>query len=136
MKLKFTRIFAGAIAAAAIAATPLAAFAQTQAPSSNERPRIVFDKKQQADFEQIQARTFTAIEAVLKPEQKAQFVAQKETLGIRALQAVKDLDESQTTQIRTILQKANSDIGDLLTQEQKNQIREWQMRNQPNQPNR
>lgn len=136
MKLKFTSLFAGAIAAATIAATPLVTFAQTQAPPSSNRPRIVLDQKQQAQFDQIQARALTDIEAVLKPEQKAKFVAQRETRGIGALRAIQDLDDSQKSEIGKILQRANSEIGGILTEEQKAQIREWQTRNQSNQPNR
>jgi hypothetical protein len=133
MKLKFTQLFAGAIAAATIAATPLVAFAQGQ--SSDSPPRITFNGEQQAKFEQIQKTAFTAIEAVLEPAQKAQFVAERETMGIRALQNLESLNENQKSKIGEILQRTNLEIGRLLTQEQKDQIREWQMRNQPNQPN-
>ena len=133
MKLKFTQLFAGAIAAATIAATPLVAFAQGQ--SSDSPPRITFNREQQAKFQEIQATAFTAIEAVLEPAQKAQFVAERETMGIRALQNLQSLNENQSRKIGEILQKTRLEIDDLFTPEQKDQIREWQMRNQPTQQN-
>ncbi len=133
MKLKFTQLFAGAIAAATIAATPLVAFAQGQ--SSDSPPRITFNREQQAKYEQIEATAFTAIEAVLEPAQKAQFVAERETMGIRALQNLESLNENQSRKIWEILQKTQLEIDRLFTQEQKDQIREWQMRNQPTQQN-
>jgi len=133
MKLKFTQLFAGAIAAATIAATPLVAFAQGQ--SSDSPPRITFNREQQAKYEQIEATAFTAIEAVLEPAQKAQFVAERETMGIRALQNLQSLNENQSRKIGEILQKTRLEIDDLFTPEQKDQIREWQMRNQPTQQN-
>ena len=132
MKLKLLPMLAGAIATVAITTTSLSAFAQTPstqapAPSTQRRPRIVFTQEQQAKFEEIQKNTIDKIEAVLTPPQKTQFAAGRES-G-KGLAAIENLTDPQKSQIRTILQGFNSQIGELLTPEQKQQIQQ----NQPSQ---
>lgn len=130
MKLKLMSIFAGVIATAAIAATPLTAFAQAQTPApapappaqNQPRPRIVLSPDQQAQFEKIQSDTLTEIEAILTAEQKAQFAAGRE--NGQGFGAIQNLSDPQKTQIRTILQSFNTKIGEMLTPEQKQQIQQ------------
>jgi len=129
MKLKLMPMLTGVIAAAAMAATPLVALAQApqtqpQTQEARPRPRITLSREQQAEFEQIQARTITEIEAVLTPKQKTQFAAARES-G-EGLGAIQDLSEPQITKIQTILESFNTQLGNLLTQEQKQQIEQSQ----------
>jgi Spy/CpxP family protein refolding chaperone len=119
----------GAIAALAIAVTPIAAFAQPQQTQESEPP-IVLTQEQQAEFKRIQEKTIADIEGVLTEEQQAQFVTGMENgQGFRAVQ---DLSETQKTRILAILQAFDIQIGNLLTTEQKQKIQEYQMRNQQN----
>ena len=123
----------GMMAAATIAATPLAALGQTPQSQQPERPRIVFTQDQQDKFEKLQAQTIDQIYSALSEEQKAQFAE-----GLKNGQGFKNvanLTESQETQIEAIIEKFNTGIGNILTEEQKEQIRQFQMRNQPSQPN-
>ncbi len=129
MKLKLMPMLAGVIAAAAMAATPLVALAQApqtqpQTEEARPRPRITLSREQQAEFEAIQARTITEIETVLTPKQKAQFAAARES-G-EGLGAIQDLSEPQIREIQTILESFNTALGNLLTQEQKQQIEQSQ----------
>lgn len=134
MKLKLKSIVAGVIATAAIAATPLIAFAQApaQAPApateNKPRPRIVLSAEQQAEFEKIQSDTLSQIEGVLTPEQKAQFAAGRES-G-QGFGAIQNLTDPQKTQIRTILQTFNTRIGGMLTPQQREQIQQGQSNQQ------
>ena len=135
MNFKLVPMLIGVIAATAIGVTPLAAFAQTPAPSQPTqpaRPRITLSTDQQAQFEKLQAATLSQIEAVLNSKQKDQYAtARKEGQGlIQALGAIEEVTEPQKTKIVAILQKFNSDIGNILTDEQKAQIRQSQP--QPN----
>jgi hypothetical protein len=134
MKLKLLPMLAGAISTVALTLTSLTAFAQTPSPQTpapqtqtRPRPRIVFSREQQAKFEEIQKNTIDKIEAVLTPPQKTQFAAGRES-G-KGLAAIENLTDPQKSQIRTILQGFNSQIGELLTPEQKQQIQQ----NQPSQ---
>ena len=131
MKLKLLPMLAGAIATVAITTTSLSAFAQTPSPQTpapstqpRPRPRIVFTQEQQAKFELIQTNTIAKIEAVLTPAQKTQFAAGRE--NGKGLGAIDNLSDPQKSQIRTILQGFNSQIGELLTPEQKQQIQQSQ----------
>ncbi|AFZ21700.1 hypothetical protein [Allocoleopsis franciscana] len=117
---------AGVLAAAAITFTPLAAFAQTP-QSQSSRTRIVFSAEQQAKFEQLQTRTAAAIDNALTPEQRIQFAAARE--NGRGFGDIKNLTDAQKAQIQEILQSFNTEIGNLLTPEQKEQIRQNQMEN-------
>ena len=140
MKLILKSIVAGVIATAAIAATPLIAFAQAQAPAqapapatapateNKPRPRIVLSAEQQAEFEKIQSDTLSQIEGVLTPEQKAQFAAGRES-G-QGFGAIQNLIDPQKTQIRTILQSFNTKIGEMLTPQQREQIQQSQSNQQ------
>ena len=129
------------IAAVAIAATPLTASAQsrpssTPSPSQQQRtrvPRIVFSQDQQAKFEKLQADTLGKINAALTKEQQQQFAA-----GVQNGQGfknVKNLSDDQKRQIQAILEEFNVGIGNILTAEQKEQIRQFQQtqQSQPNQ---
>lgn len=134
---KLVSMFIGVIAAAAIAATPFAAFAQgTQpapaptSPARSARPRIVLTQEQQTRFEAIQKNAIAAIEKVLTPEQKKQFADGRE--NGQGLGAIQNLSDSQKTDILGILKTANSQIGELLTPEQKDQIRQSQPNPQSN----
>lgn len=125
--------FTGVLAAATIAATPLAAWAQTPQSKPPERPRIEFTQDQQVKFEKLQAETIAQIYSTLSKEQREQLEA-----GLRNGQGFKNVDnltDSQKTQIQGILEKMNQGIDEILTEEQKAQIREFYMRNQQNQPN-
>lgn len=122
----------GVIAAAAIAASPMAAFAQTPQSQQGEPP-IVLNQEQQAKLEQLQVRAIADIEAVLDDKQKAQFARGRE--NGQGFREVDDLSNDQRTKILAILENFNTQIGNLLTTEQKEKIREFQMRNQQNQPN-
>lgn len=125
MKLKFLPMFAGVITTAAIASTTLAAFAQAPPASAPQtRPRIVLSQEQQAKFEGIKNNTVRAIEEILNAQQKAQFAEGRKT-G-EGLGAVQNLSDSQKTKIMSILQAFNSQIGDILTAEQKQQIEQSQ----------
>ncbi len=127
------------IAAAAIAATPLSASAQRpQSPPSQSQqqgtrvPRIVFSQAQQYEFEKLQANTIEKINAALTKEQQQQFSA-----GIRNGQGfknVQNLTDPQKRQIRTIIEEFNVGIGQILTTDQKEQIRQFQQ-SQQSQPN-
>ncbi|MBD0343620.1 MAG: hypothetical protein ICV63_02030 [Coleofasciculus sp. Co-bin14] len=120
---KFVSMFVGVIAAAAIATSPLAAFAQ-DAPPQNQptqaRPRIVLSEQQQAKFQAIQETAIASIEKVLNPEQQKQFAAGRE--NGQGLGAIQNLSDAQKGEIITILKTANSEIGDILTAEQKQEI--------------
>ncbi|HEY9675789.1 MAG TPA: hypothetical protein V6D11_30375 [Waterburya sp.] len=129
------------IAAVAIAATPLTASAQSRPSSSpsqsqqqrNRVPRIVFSQDQQAKFEKLQMETIGKINAALTKEQQQQFAA-----GVQSGQGfknVKNLSDDQKRQIQGILEDFNVAIGNILTTEQKEQIRQFQesQRSQPNQ---
>jgi Spy/CpxP family protein refolding chaperone len=128
---KFVSMFVGVIAAAAIATSPLAAFAQ-DAPPQNQptqaRPRIVLSEQQQAKFQAIQETAIASIEKVLNPEQQKQFAAGRE--NGQGLGAIQNLSDAQKGEIITILRTANSEIGDILTAEQKQEIQR-SMSNQP-----
>lgn len=124
--------FTGLIAAVAIAASPMAAFAQPQ-QSQQAEPPIVLNQQQQAQLEKLQVKAIADIEAVLSKEQQAQFARGRETgTGFRE---VEDLTDPQRAQILKILENFNTKISELLTTEQKEKIREFQRRNQENQPN-
>lgn len=130
--IKLMLRFTGVIAAVAIAASPMAAFAQSQ-QSQQAEPPIVLNQEQQAKLEQLQVRAIADIEAVLNDKQKAQFARGRETgTGFRE---VEELTDPQRTQILKILENFNTKISELLTTEQKEKIREFQRRNQQNQPN-
>jgi protein CpxP len=129
----------GAIAAIAIATSPIAAFAQapSQRPSQQQSQQseapITLSQKQQAQFKAIQEKTLADIQGVLNEEQKAQFAAGMQSgEGFRA---VKNLSDTQKTQIVAILQKFDAQIDNLLTPDQKAKIREFQQRNQQRQQN-
>lgn len=125
MKLKFLPMFAGVITTAAIASTTLAAFAQAPPESAPQtRPRIVLSQEQQAQFDGIKKNTVSEIEAILNAQQKAQFAEGRKT-G-EGLGAVQNLSDPQKTKIMGILQAFNSQIGDILTAEQKQQIEQSQ----------
>jgi hypothetical protein len=132
---KLISVLLGIIAATAIATTPLAAFAQapqpqpsTQAPQPqtkpSSRPRIVLSEEQQSKFEQIQVNAIAQIEKVLNADQKNQFAAGRE--NGQGLGAIQNLSDAQKSDIKKILEAANSDIGNILTQEQKDLIRQSQ----------
>lgn len=130
MKLKLLPMLAGAIATVAITSSSLTAFAQTPSPQApapsteGQRVRIRFTEEQQAKFQKLQTETIDQIEAVLTPAQKTQFAAGRE--NGTGLGAIQNLTDPQKSQIRTILQAFNSQIGDLLTVEQKQQIQQSQ----------
>lgn len=132
---KLFSVLLGIIAATAIAATPLVAFAQasqpqpsTQAPqpqsSPNDRPHIVLSEKQQAQFEEIQRNAIAQIEKVLTEEQRTQFTAAR--VNGQGLGGITNLTDPQKADIRKILEEANSSIGNILTQQQKDMIRQSQ----------
>lgn len=134
MKVKSLPMFAGVITTAAIAATSLTAFAQAppaQKPPTQTTPaqtpprsRIVFSQEQQAKFEEIKTETVTKIDEVLNAEQKKQFATGRE--NGQGLGAVQNLSDTQKTKIMGILQAFNSQIGNILTAEQKQQIEQSQ----------
>lgn len=130
MKVKSLPMFAGVITTAAIAATSLTAFAQappsqTPPPAQTQaRPRIVFSREQQAKFDDLKTKTITQIDAVLNGDQKKQFATGRENGS--GLSAVQNLSDSQKTKIMGILQGFNSQIGDILTAEQKQQLEQSQ----------
>ena len=132
MKLKLVPMLIGVIAVATITTTPLAAFAQAQSPQPQQaqppRPRITLSAEQQAKFEQLQASTVSLIEAKLSPEQKKQYAAARAGGGglIQSLGAIKDVSESQKSEIVGILQNFNNQIGELLTADQKKLIQQSQ----------
>ena len=128
------------IAAIAIAATPFAASAQSRQSSPpassqqqrNRAPRIVFSQEQQAKFEKLQADTIGKINAALTKEQQQQFAA-----GVQNGQGfknVQNLSDDQKRKIQGILEEFNVGIGNILTAEQKEQIRQFQQ-SQQSQPN-
>lgn len=125
MKLKLSSMLAGLLAATAIAVTPLAAFAQQQAPQPQQaRTRIVLSEEQQTQFEQLQANAIAQIEAALTPEQKTQFAAGRE--NGEGLRAVENLSDEQITEIRAAVEAFNTQVGNILTAEQKQQIEQGQ----------
>lgn len=113
----------GMIAAVALATTPVAAFAQNQGAQQN-RPRIVFNQDQQAQFEKLQADTIAKINATLSAQQRAQLEA-----GIQngqGFNSVENLTETQRNELRVILTDFNNGIGNILTDEQKREIEKFQ----------
>ena len=125
MKLKFLPLIVGLIAAAAISATPLTAFAQDTAPQSQPtRTRIQLSDQQQAQFQQLEANAITAIENILTPDQKTQF-AQARQNG-QGLNAIQGLTDEQKEGIVEVIENLNTDIGRLLTPEQIQQIEQGQ----------
>jgi len=124
MKLKFLPLLVGVIAAAAISATPLAAFAQDQAPQPEQRVRIQLTPAQQTQFQQLEANAITAIENLLNADQKNQF-AQARQNG-QGLNAIQGLTEEQKEGIVGVIENLNTDIGRLLTPEQIQQIEQGQ----------
>ena len=132
MKLKLVPMLIGVIAVATLTSTPLAAFAQAQSPQTQQtqpaRPRINLSAEQQAQFEKLQASTLSQIEAKLNPEQKKQYAAARSSGGglIQSLGAIKDVSETQKSEIVAILQNFNSQIGNLLTEDQKKLIQQSQ----------
>jgi flagellar basal body L-ring protein FlgH len=135
MKLKPMLMFAGVMAAVAIAITPLAASAQnqpSQAPQQSEQSpqkpaRIVLSREQQEKFKEMQARAIGDIEDVLTPAQKTQFATGRR--DGRGLEAIENLSESQVGQIQKVLQDLNDRIGALLTDDQKQQIQQQSQSN-------
>lgn len=123
------------IVAVAIAATPLAASAQSgqsrppaQSQQQRTAPRIVFSQDQQAKFEKLQADTIGKINAALTKEQQQQFAA-----GVQNGQGfknVQNLSDEQKREIQGILEEFNVGIGNILTTEQKEQIRQFQQSQQ------
>ncbi len=132
MKLKLVPMLIGVIAVATLTSTPLAAFAQAQSPQPQQtqpaRPRITLSAEQQAQFEKLQASTLSQIEAKLNAEQKKQYAAARASGGglIQSLGAVKDVSETQKSEIVAILQNFNSQIGNILTEDQKKLIQQSQ----------
>jgi hypothetical protein len=134
MKLKLVPMLIGVLAVAAITTTPLAAFAQAQAPAPQRqqnqqaRPRITLSAEQQAEFEKLQASIVSQIEAKLNPEQKKQYADARASGGglIQSLGAIKNVSESQKSDIVEILQNFNTEIGKILTTEQKELIEQSQ----------
>lgn len=132
MKLKLVPMLIGVIAVATLTSTPLAAFAQAQSPQPQQaqppRPRINLSAEQQAQFEKLQASTVSQIEAKLNPEQKKQYADARASGGglIQSLGAIKNVSESQKSEIVGILQNFNSQIGNLLTEDQKKLIQQSQ----------
>jgi hypothetical protein len=121
---KIVSMFVGVIAAAAIATSPLAAFAQDAAPQNQQtqqaRPRIQLDDKQQAQFLEIQKTAIASIEKILNPDQRKQFAAGRE--NGQGLGAIQGLDDKQKQEIIDVLKSANSQIGAILTPAQKEEI--------------
>lgn len=132
MKLQLVPMLIGVIAVATITTTPLAAFAQAQSPQPQQaqppRPRINLSPEQQAEFEKLQASTLSRIEAKLNSEQKKQYAAARASGGglIQSLGAIKDVSETQKSDIVGILQDFNDKIGSLLTEDQKKLIQQSQ----------
>lgn len=120
MKLKFLLLFAGVIAATAIAATPLAASAQDL--QTRTRPRLILSQEQQAKLEQVQENVLTQIEAVLTPRQKAEFASAR--VSGQGLGIIQNLSDVQLTQIQGIFQSWNTQIADVLTPRQNQQIQQ------------
>ena len=117
----------GVIAAGAIAVFPVAAFAQNapQSPPAAEQarpkpPRIRLSDDQQAKFQEIQTTAIGQIEKVLSAEQQKQFATGRQ--DGRGLGAIDNLSDPQKVEIRKILESANTEIGNILTQEQKEEI--------------
>jgi Spy/CpxP family protein refolding chaperone len=132
MKLKLVPMFTGVIAAGAIAATPLVAFAQTQQPQPTQsqpaQTRIELTPDQKTQFEAIQTKAITEIEKILTPAQKTQYSTAREGGQgvIQGLGAIENISDTQKNQIMAILQTANSEIENMLTPEQKQQIQQIQ----------
>lgn len=125
IQFRFLPLLAGAIAAVILAVTPLAAFAQTQAPQQEQAPpRIVLSAEQETKFAEIQAATITKIEDVLTPAQKTQFAAALE--NGEGLNSIENLSPQQISDIQAILIAFNNQIGELLTAEQMQQIEQSQ----------
>ncbi len=125
MKLKFLPLIVGVIAAAAISATPLTAFAQDTAPQSQPtRTRIQLTPDQQTQFQQLEANAITAIEKILTAEQNTQF-AQARQNG-QGLNAIQGLTDDQKQGIVGVIENLNTQIGNLLTPEQIQQIEQGQ----------
>jgi len=134
MKLKPMLMFAGVMAAVAIAITPLAASAQDSPPQpqqseqSPQKPaRIVLTAQQQEQFKEMQARAIGDIEALLTPAQKTQFATGRR--DGRGLEAIENLSELQVGKIQKVLQDLNDRIGALLTDDQKQQIQQQSQSN-------
>ncbi len=121
----------GAIAAAAITVTPLAAFAQTPQSQQSQEAPIELDQAQRTKFDQLQVEAIAQIEKVLTEQQRNQFAAGRE--NGRGFREVQNLTDPQKSQILAILEKFNDQIEQLLTAEQKEKIRQFQERSQQNQ---
>jgi hypothetical protein len=125
MKLKFLPLIVGVIAAAAISATPLTAFAQDTAPQpETTTTRIRLSDQQQAQFQQLEANAITAIENLLNAEQKTQFAQARQNR--QGLNAIQGLTEEQKQGIVAVIENLNNEIGKLLTPEQIQQIEQSQ----------
>jgi Spy/CpxP family protein refolding chaperone len=111
-KMTKLKLVAGLLTSAAIAATSLAAFAQTQSPPPQPTiPRTGLTREQQLKFKQLQENTIAQIEAVLTPEQRTQFAAARQRGQGLDLQ---NLSEEQRTQITEILLSLSPRIEEIL----------------------
>jgi Spy/CpxP family protein refolding chaperone len=125
IQFRFLRLLAGAITAVILAVTPLAAFAQTQAPQQEQAPpRIELSQEQEKQFAQLQADAINKIKEVLTPAQQTQFAAALESGA--GLNSIEDLSPQQISDIQEILISFNDQLGAILTPQQRQQIEQSQ----------
>lgn len=119
--LKILPLITGALIAAAIAMSPVAALAQGQGQGQQQQQstEIVLSPEQQAKFKEIRSQTLASIAEVLTPAQMELF--QKE-----GPMALKDLSDSQKTELQKIFETYIGSIRGILTQEQLRQIEQAQ----------
>jgi Spy/CpxP family protein refolding chaperone len=119
--LKILPLITGALMAAAIAMSPVAALAQGQGQGQQQQQstEIVLSAEQQAKFKEIRAQTLASIAKVLTPAQMDLF--QKE-----GPMALKDLTDPQKAELQKIFETYIVSIRGILTKEQLQQIEQAQ----------
>ncbi len=128
MEFNLKSVFLGGLTALALVFTPTflnldssRALAQRQSISAF----LDLTADQEAALGEIRRSTFQDVKAVLTPAQQQQFVEQMDQ-GTNVGQAARGLDLSseQVTQIRSTLRAAQAEALDILTPEQREELRE------------
>jgi Spy/CpxP family protein refolding chaperone len=119
--LKILPLITGALIAAAIAMSPVAALAQGQGQGqqSQQSTEIVLSPEQQAKLKEIREQTLASIAKVLTPAQMNVF---KEAGPM----ALKDLSDPQKAELQKIFETYVVSIRGILTKEQLQQIEQAQ----------
>jgi periplasmic protein CpxP/Spy len=98
-----------------------------KAQSANDVPilsGIELTQSQENQFAQLRSQVRSQIEAILTPEQIAQFKASLEQRqGLRAAIASMNLSQNQKQDLRRIFQSSRTQVNSTLTPEQKQQLR-------------